>query len=818
MDIRKKPLLPKISTGYEKKKPLEAKFSEPPLKKLNVSRLTTPRKATSPVPFDHVATATASNIDLSHSHSNRMPRSRMLQSFSLIWLDTHMSQTDPYLRDELDQLKRITGTVDTFHDIDQCISHVHTIQNMKTFLIVSHDLASHAIDQMHDLSQLESIYICPVDVSKDDPWTHQWTKVKGSFDKIETLFDVLKHDLRQSDRDSLSITVTSTSVNSLDPSFMYTQILKEIIIEQPYDEREKVAFVEFCRDLFQESPDALNIIDEFERGYEKYSPIWWYTRESFLYKLINGALRAEDFEIIIKMGFFLRDVHQQIQDLHATLVNRDRFTVYRGHGMSLSEFEKIQNSVDGLLAFNSFLSTTLNENISMGFAREASKKPNSVGIMFEMSIDPSILSTSFARVNDAGYYRDLEEEILFSMHTVFRINEIKEIEDHMWCIKLSSANVSDDRNLKRLIERVREETKGKSPMHRLSKLLTKAAKFVKAEEVSQLLVRDTAPDNLQELGQLYQQIGNIKRLRGEKQEALEYYQKALDAQLDILRWDHPELADTYYWLGILYESMGKSALALDSYRKALDIWETQNRPKYDTLAAVYSSMGSLYTHRTDVLNALDSYKKALANEKKCMSRNDPSFILTYNNIGSTYKTMKEFPRALIFFHKALDVCERLPIKNDQLLIQTYRNIGKTHKSMKDYSQALKYFHKIAEVEQSAPTINHLLLSDTYRHIGLLYYRLGQYSLSLEYYSKTLGIYQKYLPPNHMDKAMICSQIAESYESMRDADMAIHFYEQAILIGQEIWPKTDPYVRLWQTKLVRLNDRKCFLPPLEKRTG
>jgi hypothetical protein len=51
------------------------------------------------------------------------------------------------------------------------------------------------------------------------------------------------------------------------------------------------------------------MIDDFEQNYDKPSPVWWYTLECFTYKMLNRALREQDVGIIIKMGFFVRDLH-----------------------------------------------------------------------------------------------------------------------------------------------------------------------------------------------------------------------------------------------------------------------------------------------------------------------------------------------------------------------------------------------------------------------------------------------------------------------------------------------------------------------------
>ncbi len=74
-------------------------------------------------------------------------------------------------------------------------------------------------------------------------------------------------------------------------------------------------------------------------------PICWYTYECFLYTIRNHALRLKDVVIIIKMGFFVSDLHRHIEQLHPEQFNGhhfdNSFTVYRGQGLSKADFEKM---------------------------------------------------------------------------------------------------------------------------------------------------------------------------------------------------------------------------------------------------------------------------------------------------------------------------------------------------------------------------------------------------------------------------------------------------------------------------------------------
>jgi hypothetical protein len=87
---------------------------------------------------------------------------------------------------------------------------------------------------------------------------------------------------------------------------MYSQLLKGIILESEYTDKIKNELVDFCREQYAGNNDKLNIIDKFDPKYSLPSPIWWYTRECFLYL-------TQEIEIVIKMGFFIQHIHRQIE-------------------------------------------------------------------------------------------------------------------------------------------------------------------------------------------------------------------------------------------------------------------------------------------------------------------------------------------------------------------------------------------------------------------------------------------------------------------------------------------------------------------------
>ncbi|CAM4881542.1 unnamed protein product [Rotaria socialis] len=146
------------------------------------------------------------------------------------------------------------------------------------------------------------------------------------------------------------------NLDQLPPTYMYSVIFKDIILEIDDDDKKSMnTFVNFC----QQQKVSETEINDLKRKYHHKSPVWWYTKPMFLYGMLNRALRMLDMEGMTKLGFFIRSLHLQLEQLHQEQsVNfQTAFNVYRGQGMSKEDFQNLSDSKGGLLSFNNFLST-----------------------------------------------------------------------------------------------------------------------------------------------------------------------------------------------------------------------------------------------------------------------------------------------------------------------------------------------------------------------------------------------------------------------------------------------------------------------------
>ncbi|CAF1561726.1 unnamed protein product [Adineta steineri] len=375
--------------------------------------------------------------------------------------------------------------------------------------------------------------------------------------------------------------------------------------------------------------------------------------------MLNYALRTLDADAIITMGFFMCHLHQQIQQLYEQQLSiyvGEKFIVDRGQGLMKSDFQKLQKTKGGLMSFNNFLSTSKDKQVSLEFAECASTKPDTVGILFIMTIDPCIKSIPFASIKEKSYLQE-EEEILFSMHTVFRVNTITQMHtvNQLYEVQLQLTS-DDDQELRLLTDRIRKETVGDSGWDRLGKLLLKIGQLTKAEELYNVLLEQTSDED--EKAIYYDRLGHVKDGQSDYKKAIWYYEQRLEIVQKFLPSDHPDLATSYNNIGLVYDHMGEYTKALSFYEKALEICQKTLPSNHPSLATLYSNIGLVYDMMGEYSKALSFYEKALEIEEKTLPSSDPDLATSYNNIGLVYKNMKDYSKALSYYESALDILQR----------------------------------------------------------------------------------------------------------------------------------------------------------------
>ena len=105
-----------------------------------------------------------------------------------------------------------------------------------------------------------------------------------------------------------------------------------------------------------------DLLAESRRRYDLKRAINWYSRASFLYRLLDEACRPESIGLMYSYRSVIGDLYEQLQHLPRP---DSEITVFRGQLMTPDELEKLKLNIGQTVFTNSFLSPTYDEQVAV---------------------------------------------------------------------------------------------------------------------------------------------------------------------------------------------------------------------------------------------------------------------------------------------------------------------------------------------------------------------------------------------------------------------------------------------------------------------
>ena len=488
----------------------------------------------------------------------------------LIWLDSNIDESKDDSRKSTAKLRKVIKNVNTFTDANTCEEFLRNISEEKIFLIASGSLGQRIVPTIHDKQQINSIFVFCGDKSYHENWAKQYTKVMGVFTNIDPLCESIAQAIQKAKQDSMSVEFaenTQPSLDKLDPSYIYTKLFMEILVKINFTNEDFQKFIQFLRKECNHFKHELDIIDEFEKEYEKNKATWWYTWDSIISSVLNRALKTMDFTVLLIMGFYIQDLHRQIQTLYSQ--QSDEYHHYQSsvitayfdeHLYCERELEILKKSQHGLTSFNYFLSCSemTTEEADFHISSYYSKY-SYASVIFRIDLDRQKSKIPIVFIKD--YSGIDKKKILLATHSVFRVRDIQHIDENRRLYKIDLTLTDDQDPESHILEQhIRQEITGQTDWDSLTNLLFKAGQYRIVEELCKKHLEKATDKSKQSL--LYYKLGLVSNEMGEYSEALSYHEKALDIRKKSLPPNHPDLARSYNDIGLVYNNIGEYGKAL----------------------------------------------------------------------------------------------------------------------------------------------------------------------------------------------------------------------------------------------------------------
>lgn len=324
---------------------------------------------------------------------------------------------------------------------------------------------------------------------------------------------------------------------------------------------------------------------------------------------------------------------------------------------------------------------------------------------------------------------------------------------------------------------------------------------------------------LSTLKNVYNNKGLIHQEKGEHQEAIKCYEKALEID-DAFPLALNNLAMVYYetgayqdavrnyervieidktffqaWLnlGLVFNELGKTERALACYETAQHLnpesWQVlnnigivyKNRQKYKTAVDYFKKAIELNPVYSDAYYNLgctffddDLFDESLASYSRCIEL-DPGYLPAYTNIGNIYLQKKMYREAEKWYLKA--------VESDPFFADAYNNLGTLYNAGGDSYKAIKHLTKAVELKPESPVF--------LTNLGLAWRKSGNPEKAVGCFKKTITLLPEVPEPYF--------NLGESYRDLSLFSEAIECFVTAVDIDPEFKEAYEPLAYLFMRR-------------------
>ena len=580
-------------------------------------------------------------------------------------------------------------------------------------------------------------------------------------------------------------------------SFIQDLFPDQIIDNYSTFTKSKEEFIGACKEMYKNSPASLAKIEEFERTYTSEKAIDWYTQDSFIYTLLNRALRANDVNWILIFRFLIIDLYKQLHELCCEPITEEdpfalspTYHVYRGQLITKNELDTIRKGIGNVISMKSFLSTSLDREQAL-FYLGGEDDPSSSSlrrVLIEIDLGPINCSMDFtkpfANITEYSFFGDTEKEVLFMIGSYFRVVEVRRGESGIWSIFLKAINtISSSLGIYSRLDDMETlySHMGRDSIYSMiadsqdvGLILLQSGEFDVAQiYYERVLQRVKDATYLPEEKEDEQQQASSSGTRNGKTSFLDFRPGLLAGNDDADGRGYFEMKRAYieaycFWLlgrityekGLLDSSAEYYQAVLKMVTPSSSAYREIGECKDHNLCAFsHLALGATYESSGNLTHAYESYTTAFKMFE--YAHDSTKLIHVYEahclvGFGNLCFIEKQFDQANEHYYKALLLFDKhLPARHpDQVRVRQKRaRIVKVHQ--RQPAAALEDYQDCLESYLTSLPSDHVDIARLYTDMALTYEQLPNESeKALELARKAANIFEKRLPKEHTDNVAI----------------------------------------------------------------
>ncbi|CAF1298873.1 unnamed protein product, partial [Rotaria sordida] len=595
--------------------------------------------------------------------------------------------------------------------------------------------------------------------------------------------------------------------------FLWFHVFKDVVIRLPHDVHTKQEMLDASRHYYRNNIQELKRIDEFERMYQSEEAIKWYTKNSFVYRLINKALRTEDVEQMYTFRYFIQDLYLALVVKHKVFKEYgEPITVYRGLRLIQSEFNELTKDEKQLVSMNGYLSTSLTRRVAEIYAGEPTSMSDKLSVLLEIDCDVEKLGDTviFADISSESNFRD-ENEILFDIGATFQLTATpKQNDNGVW--NLTMIATDEGRTIvRKYIDDHLEFSRDMSAKIMFGVLLYSMGKYDSSLSYFNKLIEN--PEG-EDIALIHVHIARALDIRGDKNNEWKHYEYAYKIITETESKRFEDEARVLLHMGIFCFDRDENDRALEYLTRALHVFEQVYGDTGAEVARALLCIGGCYEQKGDYDRAIEFNTRALKIHEECAN---PNHLIQYQvliALGNTYRLQCKYEDALVQFQRALDIRTRTLPEYHSDIADCLSLIGKTLGDIDNPSEAVMYSMRALHMyDKTLPETELNEKSSVLVDIGIGFSAVGADQLGIDYFHRALAMKRKCLPRNHPDFATIFENIALNYSHLNKDMLGLRYSLKARRLRKRIQTSNHPDM-VGTLKVLALS---CYLFAPENRS-
>ncbi|MEL6842644.1 MAG: tetratricopeptide repeat protein, partial [Bacteroidota bacterium] len=281
------------------------------------------------------------------------------------------------------------------------------------------------------------------------------------------------------------------------------------------------------------------------------------------------------------------------------------------------------------------------------------------------------------------------------------------------------------------------------------------------------IAQQEAQDSSSAIMECYYSIGYAYLQMGRMHEFVQFEAK-IEPYLDLL---DDYTADVMVALGSSHRNLDHLQQAINYYQQAIDRCPEDDPDYYPTLSAAYNNSGIVYRHLGDTERSRLHYQQALRFYQKAPL----NYARTLGNIGQLYRSEGKLQEAQSSYQQALDTLLAHPNLGLHTRSVMHDNLALLLDEQGDYQAALGQLDRAKRFLEAG----HPFWANIWRHYAQIYRHLGEYGFAERYIEKSQTLREAQYPHRHYSRAALHQDRAQLLADFGEFEKSLGEWQQSM---------------------------------------